>query len=218
MDSIDFLILSLSCIGLVLLVSILVDTGGGRDTGRHPTAGWKKFSIRPGALFDGTGRGPLVSSADKSRGDLEVLSGGRGSFPIQIGDRRNGALVVIEKPRLSFRPGLRVSLLGIPWLQLQQNGRNGLPRLVGAGRRLPEEVPEAGTIELVGELASREYEIRLRDKLAAAVFLDDEEGAEADGDGSYRVALPENIAELPLLALVLGIEVELASSSEAVRA
>ena len=126
--------------------------------------------------------------------------------------------MVIEKPRLSFRPGLRVSLLGIPWLQLQQNGRNGLPRLVGAGRRLPEEVPEAGTIELVGELASREYEIRLRDKLAAAVFLDDEEGAEADGDGSYRVALPENIAELPLLALVLGIEVELASSSEAVRA
>ncbi|MEC8894817.1 MAG: hypothetical protein VX675_00705, partial [Planctomycetota bacterium] len=92
------------------------------------------------------------------------------------------------------------------------------PRLVGAGKRMPEEVPEAGTIEFVGEIASREYEIRLRDKLAAAVFLDDEPGKDATGDGSYRVALPENIAELPLLALVIGLEVELATQRETVKA
>lgn len=218
MDSTDFVFLSLVCTGLVLLASIFVGTGSNRDAGKRPTAGWKKFTVRPGTLLDGVGRGPVVSSTDSGGGELEVLSGGNGSFPIKIGHRRHGPLIVIEKPMISLKPILRMSLLGTPWLQIHQDRKNGFPRLVGAGRRMPEEVPEAGTIEFVGEIASREYEIRLRDKLAAAVFLDDEPGKEPAGDGSYRVALPENIAELPLLALVIGLEVELATRREAVRA
>ncbi len=218
MDSTDFVFLSLVCTGLVLLASIFVGTGSNRDAGKRPTAGWKKFTVRPGTLLDGVGRGPVVSSTDSGGGELEVLSGGNGSFPIKIGHRRHGPLIVIEKPMISLKPVLRMSLLGTPWLQIHQDRKNGFPRLVGAGRRMPEEVPEAGTIEFVGEIASREYEIRLRDKLAAAVFLDDEPGKEPAGDGSYRVALPENIAELPLLALVIGLEVELATRREAVRA
>ena len=218
MDSSDFLFLSLVCTGLVLLASIFLGTGSGRNAGKRPTAGWKKFTIRPGTLLDGVGRGPVVSSTDSGGGELEVLSGGNGSFPIKIGHRRHGPLVVIEKPMVSLKPVLRMSLLGTPWLQIHQDRKNGFPRLVGAGKRMPEEVPEAGTIEFVGEIASREYEIRLRDKLAAAVFLDDEPGNDPAEDGSYRVALPENIAELPLLALVIGLEVELASRREAVKA
>jgi hypothetical protein len=218
MDSTDFVFLSLVCTGLVLLASIFVGTGSNRDAGKRPTAGWKKFTVRPGTLLDGVGRGPVVSSTDSGGGELEVLSGGNGSFPIKIGHRRHGPLIVIEKPMISLKPVLRMSLLGTPWLQIHQDRKNGFPRLVGAGKRMPEEVPEAGTIEFVGEIASREYEIRLRDKLAAAVFLDDEPGKEPAGDGSYRVALPENIAELPLLALVIGLEVELATRREAVRA
>ena len=218
MDSTDFVFLSLVCTGLVLLASIFVGTGSNRDAGKRPTAGWKKFTVRPGTLLDGVGRGPVVSSTDSGGGELEVLSGGNGSFPIKIGHRRHGPLIVIEKPMISLKPVLRMSLLGTPWLQIHQDRKNGFPRLVGAGKRMPEEVPEAGTIEFVGEIASREYEIRLRDKLVAAVFLDDEPGKEPAGDGSYRVALPENIAELPLLALVIGLEVELATRREAVRA
>ena len=218
MDSTDFVFLSLVCTGLVLLASIFVGTGSNRDAGKRPTAGWKKFTVRPGTLLDGVGRGPVVSSTDSGGGELEVLSGGNGSFPIKLGHRRHGPLIVIEKPMISLKPVLRMSLLGTPWLQIHQDRKNGFPRLVGAGKRMPEEVPEAGTIEFVGEIASREYEIRLRDKLAAAVFLDDEPGKEPAGDGSYRVALPENIAELPLLALVIGLEVELATRREAVRA
>ncbi|MFP6738953.1 MAG: hypothetical protein VCD34_09455 [Planctomycetota bacterium] len=218
MDSTDFVFLSLVCTGLVLLASIFVGTGSNRDAGKRPTAGWKKFTVRPGTLLDGVGRGPVVSSTDSGGGELEVLSGGNGSFPIKIGHRRHGPLIVIEKPMISLKPILRMSLLGTPWLQIHQDRKNGFPRLVGAGRRMPEEVPEAGTIEFVGEIASREYEIRLRDKLAAAVFLDDEPGNEPAGDGSYRVALPENIAELPLLALVIGLEVELATRRDAVKA
>lgn len=218
MDSTDFVFLSLVCTGLVLLASIFVGTGGKRGTGKRPTAGWKKFTVRPGTLLDGVGRGPVVSSTDSGGGELEVLSGGNGSFPIKIGHRRHGPLVVIEKPMVSLKPVLRMSLLGTPWLQIHQDRKNGFPRLVGAGKRMPEEVPEAGTIEFVGEIASREYEIRLRDKLAAAVFLDDEPGNEPAGDGSYRVALPENIAELPLLALVIGLEVDLATRRDAVKA
>ena len=218
MDSSDFLFLSLVCTGLVLLASIFLGTGSGRNAGKRPTAGWKKFTIRPGTLLDGVDRGPVVSSTDSSGGELEVLSGGNGSFPIKIGHRRHGPLVVIDKPRISLKPALRMSLLGTPWLQIQHDRKNGFPRLVGAGKRMPEEVPEAGTIEFVGEIASREYEIRLRDKLAAAVFLDDEPGNDPAEDGSYRVALPENIAELPLLALVIGLEVELASRRDAVKA
>ena len=218
MDSSDFLFLSLVCTGLVLLASIFLGTGSGRNAGKRPTAGWKKFTIRPGTLLDGVGRGPVVSRTDSSGGELEVLSGGNGSFPIKIGHRRHGPLVVIEKPLISLKPVLRMSLLGTPWLQIQHAHKNGFPRLVGAGKRMPEEVPEAGTIEFVGEIASREYEIRLRDKLAAAVFLDDEPGNDPAEDGSYRVALPENIAELPLLALVIGLEVELATQRETVKA
>ena len=202
----------------MLLASIFLGTGSGRNAGKRPTAGWKKFTIRPGTLLDGVGRGPVVSSTDSGGGELEVLSGGNGSFPIKIGHRRHGPLIVIEKPMISLKPVLRMSLLGTPWLQIHQDRKNGFPRLVGAGKRMPEEVPEAGTIEFVGEIASREYEIRLRDKLAAAVFLDDEPGKEPAGDGSYRVALPEHLAELPLLALVIGLEVELATRREAVRA
>lgn len=214
MDSSDFVFLSLVCTGLVLLVSILVGTTGGRPTGKHSTAGWKKFTVRPDALLDGSGQTALVSSMDSDGGELEVLSGGADSFPIKIGHRRHGSLILIEKPMLSLKPGLKMSLLGTPWIQIHYDRKKGLPRLVGAGKRMPEEVPEAGSIQFVGEITCREYEIRLREKLAAAVFLDDEPGTESAADGSYRVALPENIPELPLLALVIGLEVEMVTRGD----
>lgn len=211
MDSSDFVFLSLVCTALVLLVSIFVGTTGGRSTGGRSTAGWKKFTIRPDALLEGAGQGPLVSSLDRGGGELHVLSGGNGSFPVKIGHRRHGPLVVIEKQKFAMKPVLKMSLHGIPWIQIQHDRKKGLPKLLGAGKRMPEEVPEAGSIQFVGEIASREYEIRLREKLAAAIFLDDEPGNESPADGSYRVALPENIPELPLLALVIALEVEMAT-------
>ncbi len=90
-----------------------------------------------------------------------------------------------------------------------------MPRLVGAGTRLADEVPEAGSLRLNGDLSAREYEIRVREKVIATVFR--EQADDSADEGSYRVALPEGIPELPFLALVVGLEVELAACARPAR-
>ena len=80
---------------------------------------------------------------------------------------------------------------------------------------MADEVPEAGSLRLNGDLSAREYEIRIREKVAATVFR---EQADDSVDGScYRVALPEGIPELPFLALIVGLEVELAACARPAR-
>ena len=214
MDSSDFLFLSLVCTGLVLLASIFLGTGSGRNAGKRPTAGWKKFTIRPAALAGGDNQRTLVSSQE-SGGELEVLSGNSGSFPIKIGHRKHGALLVIEKPLLSLKSSLKMSLLGQPWIQIRTGRKKGIPRLVGTGTRTADEVPEAGSLRLNGDLPAREYEIRVREKVVATVFR--EQADDSADEGSYRVALPEGIPELPFLALVIGLEVELAACARPTR-
>lgn len=218
MDSIDFLLLSLAVTGIALLISICVNTTGGSTGDKHTSAGWKKFTVRPGALNGGKNQRALVSGLENGRRELEVLSGNIHSFPIKIGYHRHGPLLVIEKPRLSLKSSLRISLLGKPWLQIRPGRKKGILRLVGEGTRMSEGIPEVGSIRLEGDIASREYEIRMREKLAAAVFQDEEFGAGVNTDGSYRVALPEGLPELPFLALVVGIEVEMTRCGNPARA
>ena len=74
---------------------------------------------------------------------------------------------------------------------------------------MADEVPEAGSLRLTGDLPAREYEIRVREKVAATVFR--EQADDIPDESCYRVALPEGIPELPFLALVVGLEVELAA-------
>ena len=74
---------------------------------------------------------------------------------------------------------------------------------------MADEVPEAGSLRLNGNLRAREYEIRVREKVAATVFREQTDNG-AD-ESSYRVALPDGIPELPFLALVVGLEIELAA-------
>tara|TARA_B100000929_G_scaffold278923_1_gene255520 strand:+ start:792 stop:1451 length:660 start_codon:yes stop_codon:yes gene_type:complete len=213
MDSNDFLLLSLAVTGLALLVSLFVSTSERAVIEESPISGWKKFTIRPEALAGGGNQRTLVSSQEG--GELEVLSGNSGSFPIKIGHRKHGALLVIEKPLLSLKSSLKMSLLGQPWIQIRTGRKGGIPRLVGVGTRMADEVPEAGSLRLNGDLPAREYEIRIREKVAATVFR---EQADDSVDGScYRVALPEGIPELPFLALIVGLEVELAACARPAR-
>jgi uncharacterized protein YxjI len=213
MDSNDFLLLSLAVTGLALLVSLFVSTSERAVIEESPISGWKKFTIRPEALAGGGNQRTLVSSQEG--GELEVLSGNSGSFPIKIGHRKHGALLVIEKPLLSLKSSLKMSLLGQPWIQIRAGRKGGIPRLVGVGTRMADEVPEAGSLRLNGDLPAREYEIRIREKVAATVFR---EQADDSIDGScYRVALPEGIPELPFLALIVGLEVELAACARPAR-
>ncbi len=213
MDSNDFLLLSLAVTGLALLVSLFVSTSERAVIEESPISGWKKFTIRPEALAGGGNQRTLVSSQEG--GELEVLSGNSGSFPIKIGHRKHGALLVIEKPLLSLKSSLKMSLLGQPWIQIRTGRKGGIPRLVGVGTRMADEVPEAGSLRLNGDLPAREYEIRIREKVAATVFR---EQADDSIDGScYRVALPEGIPELPFLALIVGLEVELAACARPAR-
>ena len=112
MDSNDFLLLYLAVTALALLISLFT---GAKDNPRpeeNPTSGWKKFIIRPGALAGGDDQRALVSSQESNGGELEVLSGNTGSFPIKIGHRQHGPLLVIEKPLLSLKSSLKMSLLG----------------------------------------------------------------------------------------------------------
>jgi len=213
MDSNDFLLLSLAVTGLALLVSLFVSTSERAVIEESPISGWKKFTIRPEALAGGGNQRTLVSSQEG--GELEVLSGNSGSFPIKIGHRKHGALLVIEKPLLSLKSSLKMSLLGQPWIQIRTGRKGGIPRLVGVGTRMADEVPEAGSLRLNGDLPAREYEIRIREKVAATVFR---EQADDSVDGNcYRVALPEGIPELPFLALIVGLEVELAACARPAR-
>ena len=213
MDSNDFLLLSLAVTALALLISLFVNTSERAVIEESPISGWKKFTIRPEALAGGGNQRTLVSSQEG--GELEVLSGNSGSFPIKIGHRKHGALLVIEKPLLSLKSSLKMSLLGQPWIQIRTGRKGGIPRLVGVGTRMADEVPEAGSLRLNGDLPAREYEIRIREKVAATVFR---EQADDSVDGScYRVALPEGIPELPFLALVVGLEVELAACARPAR-
>ena len=214
MDSNDFLLLSLAVTGLALLISLFVGTSDRAVIEENPISGWKKFTIRPAALAGGDNQRTLVSSQE-SGGELEVLSGNSGSFPIKIGHRKHGALLVIEKPLLSLKSSLKMSLLGQPWIQIRTGRKEGIPRLVGAGTRLADEVPEAGSLRLNGDLPAREYEIRVREKVVATVFR--EQADDSADEGSYRVALPEGIPELPFLALVIGLEVELAACARPTR-
>ena len=218
MDSIDFLLLSLAVIGIALLLSICVSTTGGSTGDEHTSAGWKKFTVRPDALNGRGDQRTLVSGLENGSGELKLLSGNIHSFPIKIGHHRRGPLLVIEKPMLSLKSSIRISLLGKPWVQIRPGRKKGIPRLVGAGTRMSEEIPEAGSIRIEGDIASREYEIRMREKLAAVVFQDEEPGAGFNTDGSYRVALPEGLPELPFLALVVGIEVEMTLCGSPARA
>ena len=208
MDSNDFLLLSLAVTGLALLVSLFVGTSERAVIEENPISGWKKFTIRPEALDGGDNQRTLVSSQEGG-GELEVLSGNSGSFPIKIGHHKHGALLVIEKPLLSLKSSLKMSLLGQPWIQIRTGREEGIPRLVGAGTRMADEVPEAGSLRLNGNLRAREYEIRVREKVAATVFREQTDNG-AD-ESSYRVALPDGIPELPFLALVVGLEIELAA-------
>ena len=202
MDSNDFLLLSLAVTGLALLVSLFVSTSERAVIEESPISGWKKFTIRPEALAGGGNQRTLVSSQEG--GELEVLSGNSGSFPIKIGHRKHGALLVIEKPLLSLKSSLKMSLLGQPWIQIRTGRKGGIPRLVGVGTRMADEVPEAGSLRLNGDLPAREYEIRIREKVAATVFRE-------------QAALPEGIPELPFLALIVGLEVELAACARPAR-
>jgi uncharacterized protein YxjI len=208
MDSNDFLLLSLAVTGLALLISLFVGTSERDVIEENPISGWKKFTIRPEALAGGDNQRTLVSSQE-SGGELEVLSGSSRSFPIKIGHHKHGALLVIEKPLLSLKSSLKMTLLGQPWIQIRMGRKEGIPRLVGAGTRMANEVPEAGSLRLNGNLPAREYEIRVREKVAATVFR--EQADDSADESSYRVALPEGIPELPFLALVVGLEIELAA-------
>lgn len=218
MDSNDFLLLSLAVTGIALLISICVSTTGNSTDDKHTSAGWKKFTVRPGVLNGGGDQRALVSGLENGSGELEILSGNIHSFPIKIGHHRRGLLMVIEKPRRSLKSSIRISLLGQPWVQIRPGRKKGIPRLVGAGTRMSEEIPDAGSIRIEGDIASREYEIRVREKLAAAIFQDEEPGDGFKTDGSYRVALPEGLPELPFLALVVGIEVDMAVCGNPARA
>ena len=80
---------------------------------------------------------------------------------------------------------------------------------------MADEVPEAGSLRLNGDLPAREYEIRIREKIAATVFR--EQADDSADESCYRVALPEGIPELPFLALVVGLEVELAACARPAR-
>ena len=208
MDSNDFLLLSLAVTALALLISLFVSTSERAVIEESPISGWKKFTIRPEALAGGDNQRTLVSSQEGG-GELEVLSGNSGSFSIMIGHRKHGAMLVIEKPLLSLKSSLKMSLLGQPWIQIRTGRKEGIPRLVGAGTRMADEVPEAGSLRLTGDLPAREYEIRVREKVAATVFR--EQADDIPDESCYRVALPEGIPELPFLALVVGLEVELAA-------
>ena len=218
MDSNDFLLLSLAVTGIALLISIFVGATGSSPGKRHATAGWKKFTVCPGDLYGEGNQRALVSGLDNSGGEIEVLAGNIHSFPIKIGHHKHEPLLVIEKPMLSLTSSLRINLLGKPWLQIRSDHKKGILRLVGAGARMSGEIPEAGSIRIEGDIASREYEIRVREKLAAAVFQDEESDAGFNADGNYRVALPEGIPELPFLALVVGIEVEMTICGNPARA
>jgi len=213
MDSNDFLLLSLVVTGAALLISLFVSTASTGSPDENPASGWKKFTIRPAALEGGGEHRTLICSQEGD-GELEVLSGNMNSFPIKIGHRKHGALLTIEKPLLSLKSNLKMSLLGQPWLQIRSDRKKGIPRLVGAGTRMSGDIPEASSVQLDGDLASREYEIRVREKLAAAVFQEEDPDGNA---GNYRVALPDGIPELPFLALVVGIEVELAACGSPAR-
>ena len=214
MDSNDFLLLSLAVTGLALLVSLFVGTSERVVIEENPISGWKKFTISPEALAGGElFEGPDLLGLG---GELEVLSGNSRSFPIKIGHHKHGALLVIEKPLLSLKSSLKMSLLGQPWIQIRTGREEGIPRLVGAGTRMADEVPEAGSLRLNGNLPAREYEIRVREKVAATVFR--EQADDSADESSYRVALPEGIPELPFLALVVGLEIELATCSRPARA
>ena len=102
MDSNDFLLLSLAVTALALLISLFVNTSERAVIEESPISGWKKFTIRPEALAGGANPRPRVSS-QAGGGELEVLSGNSGSFPIKIGHRKHGALLVIEKQLLSVK-------------------------------------------------------------------------------------------------------------------
>jgi hypothetical protein len=222
MDRLDFLLAAGFLVGILLLAIAALAPGEARPRAAPPSrraaTRWRRFRVRPGALYRDE-RGAVWAAEDSGEAVLAVLAGSVERLPLRLGSDGHAARVRIDRARFSLRPFLRVKLDGAPWLGLRLEESGGFPALLPAAGDLPEGAPAAGEIQLVGDLAAREYEVRLAGRLAAsATWLRgaEESAVETGAETAYAVEITQDAPLIPILALVAALEVAAALAGDAV--
>lgn len=159
---------------------------------------WKRFRIHFGALHNASVE-PVTLVTEEPNG-LKLVAGPRAqSTPrrLKVFKGKDGVIEIV-RGFLFFRDRLQVLLTGKHWLQV---------RLPSPGEKRPQLnfVTPSNALEIQGNVADREFEVRKQGRLVASISW---QRGERDSSPRKDYVLESLKGEdpLPLLALVLAVE------------
>ncbi len=214
----DFLILTLILSALLLVIAWRVGARPKAKSDPEPAevTRWRRFQIDAVAVTAGEA-GVTIAAEESGSFSLQLLFQSSDAAPLEAGASRKKHLVSLKRKRFSVRPLLVLQLEKRPWLSLKISRDGGFPQMLPAKKSKDCRAPEPGSIALQGDLAKREYEVRVAGRLTASVSWQRGEGSTDNPPGCYYVEIVKGASALPLLALTLALEVAASRQGAPVR-
>jgi hypothetical protein len=209
MDGTDFLIASTVLVAALVLFVVFTrprEKNASPQQKPRQTTRWRRYRVQVSGLYR-KDASPVIKCEDPDGIELPMIAGSIDRLPILLGGDPRNALVKIERPRMSMRAVLKLRVESTSWLKLKPVADDDFPDLIGSDAKLPRNLPAADDLELVGDLAEREYEIRAGGRLVASVSWQRDERGSPATKGFYTLEITRSAVQMPIIALVLALEV-----------